>query len=138
MIDYKKKSFVAVSAIWFERYLECSRTQGTPEFTKSVWRFYHSLLNLEPSGKLAIKDIAEIYVDKTWNPELLEKVRDDCERNNVSIDQNHDMMSRQLIYDSNVATHIIHLFSYITQSIQDSGVGWPSEQQMQTFIYSQE
>lgn len=68
MSSIKSKSpFVAVSAVWFERYLECSRTHGTEVFPRSVWRFCHSLLNLG-EGKLAVKDIVDKYIAEVWSP----------------------------------------------------------------------
>ena len=125
MVEYKKKQFIAVSAVWFERFLECSRTHGTQEFPKSVWRFYHSLLNLG-ENELAIKDIIQDYTNNVWYPKLVKDFEDDCERNNVSLDLDYDMSNRRLVYKSNEQKNIINLFEYMIQVIQDSGVGWPT------------
>lgn len=133
----KKKSFVAVSAIWFERYLECSRTHGTTDFPSSVWRFYHSLLNIG-EGKLAIKDIVRKYHDEVWKPRLNKIYKADCSRSHVGLETRHHVGSRRIIYALNEQSKIVELFEFITQAIQDSGVGWPSETEMQTFIYSKE
>ena len=137
MVEYKKKQFIAVSAVWFERFLECSRTHGTQEFPKSVWRFYHSLLNLGEE-KLAIKNIVGDYYKNTWYPNFIETVKADCTRSNVSTDQDYDMSNRKLIYDGNERVQIVHLYEFIIQTIQDSGVGWPTQEEMQHFLISQE
>jgi len=129
-----KKAFVAVSAIWFERFLECSRVQGTELFPKSVWRFYHSLLNLG-ENELAIKDIIKDYYNSTWKPKLELAAEMECKRERISI---NNTSSRSVIYQENEAELIIELFEFITQTIQDSGVGWPTKEEMQTFTYSLE
>jgi len=123
MRDFNKQKYLAIAAIWFERFLECSRTFGTREFSNSVWRFYHSLLNLG-EGKLAIRNLVGKYYTEVWYPQLMEVVEADCERSNVSVDQDFDMSNRKLIYDGNEQIQIVHLFEFITQTIQDSGRGW--------------
>ena len=122
-MGFEKKHFIAVSAIWFERFLECSRSQGSSFFSKSVWRFYHSLLNLG-EDKLAIKNLVKDYIDTVWYPELMIVVSDDCSRSNVSTDMDYDMSNRKLIYDLNEQIHVVKLFEFIIQTIQDSGIGW--------------
>jgi len=137
MVDYKKKQFIAISAVWFERFLECSRTHGTKEFPHSVWRFYHSLLNLGEE-ELAIKNLVGNYYTDIWYPNFIETIEADCERSNVSMDMDYDMSNRKLIYDGNEQIQIVHLFEFIIQTIQDSGVGWPTQEEMQHFLIQQE
>jgi len=129
-----KKSFVAVSAIWYERYLECSRVQGTEAFTKSVWRFYHSLLNLG-EDKLAIRDKVKEYCNKTWRPTLKLKSELECKQSNISP---YNVASRDVTYGQVENEIIIDLFEFIIQTIQDSGCGWPTPKEMETFTYNLE
>lgn len=127
----EKKPFIAVSLIWFERFMECSRCQGSPEFPRAVWKFVHSLVNLG-SDKKAIKDRVTDYIEKTWYPHFIEVVNADCENSNVS-DMDYDMLSRKLIFDLNEQSQIVNLFEFITQTIQDSGVGWPTQEQFDSY-----
>ena len=110
------KGFIAISAIWYERFLECSRTYGTGEYPSSVWRFYHSLLNLG-DDKLAIKDIIQNYVENNWEPTtkyLLAKLSRYTTDSDVV---NHNKKQIEL-------QHIHLVFDMIVQTIQDSGIGW--------------
>lgn len=120
MGKYKDKSFIAISAIWYERFLECSRTYGTEYFVGSVWKFYHSLLNIG-DDELAIKDVVRKYHNEVWKPKLQEVSNLECEQNNISI---NDSGSRDVIYQQNEKEMIVDLFEYIIQTIQDSGVGF--------------
>lgn len=119
MQTHKKNPFVAVSAIWYERFLECSRTYGTDIFTKSVWRFYHSLLNLG-EGKLAIKNIVYQYYTEEYLPELEYRINESIDSKNVTYGL------RKGIKALEEQRLIVNLFEYIIQTIQDSGVGWPT------------
>jgi len=136
MID-KKKTSIAIAAIWFERFLECSRTHGTTDFPTSVWRFYHSLLNIG-EDKLAIKDIVQKYHDDIWKPGLNEIYKADCKRSHIGLDSRHHVGSRRIIYDMNEQNKIVELFEFIIQTIQDSGIGWPTKEEMAQFHISQE
>jgi len=124
------KQYVAVSAIWYERFLECSRTCGTSEFPNSVMRFYHSLLNLNKDD-LAILDIVTEYKKKTWNPKI-EQLVDQVKQHTNDIDT-IDFERKQIIKD-----HIHELFTYIIQTIQNSGIGWHTQDSMQSFNITQE
>lgn len=125
-----ERGFVAISAIWYERYLECSRTCMTNEFPKSVWRFYYSLLNLDDEEK-AIKNKAKEYIETIWQPKIDNIVevntRDTSDPDTVALE-------RRL-----TEAHLIHeLFEFIIQTIQDSGIGWTITDNMQQFMITQE
>jgi hypothetical protein len=114
--------FVSVTAIWYERYLECSRTYGTDVFSDSVWRFYHSLLNLA-EGKLAIRDMVDDYLKNIWYPKINKIVAKNTEGFT-------DVTNRDMEKQITESEYIFEVFDFIKQTIQDSGVGW------QTFSYS--
>jgi len=126
----REHSYVAISAIWYERFLECSRTFGTDEFVKSVWRFYHSLLNLD-ADDLAIYTKVTSYLNEVWNPNFAEVVKENTRFLNdiSSIEHERDMIEAQLISE---------LYHFIIQTIQDSGIGWTTREEMQKFNISQE
>jgi len=126
----KEHSYVAISAIWYERFLECSRTYGTVEFVKSVWRFYHSLLNLN-NEDLAIFSKVKTYIDEVWTPTLNTMVFEASESLNdtSSIEHEREMIEAQTVSD---------VFHFIIQTIQDSGIGWFTSEEMQSYQISQE
>ena len=130
MKNWDKQQYLAISAIWYERFLECSRTCGTSEFPSSVMRFYHSLLNLNDDD-LAILDIVTEWKKKTWEPKIKEMV-DQVRRQTNDIDT-IDFERKQIIKD-----HIHELFTFIIQTIQDSGIGWHTSDSMQSFNITQE
>jgi len=132
-----KEQSLAVASIWYERYLECSRTYGTDEFPNSVWRFYRSLLNLGKE-KLAIKDIVQNYVTNTWYPEIYELIKADCKRDRVDLDMKSHRGRRELIKKQNEKREICKIFEFIIQTIQDSGKGWPSQEELTNFRISQQ
>jgi len=121
---------VAIAAIWFKRYGECSDTHGTSEYPKSVWRFYHSLHNLG-EDKLAIKDIVTRYIQKEWYP----KTRYILERT-TKYTTDPDVIS---FYRKTIEAQYIHeIFDKIAQTIQDSGIGWPTIEEMKQYMITQE
>ena len=124
---------VAVAAIWYERFLECSRTYGMPYFTSSVWRFYHSLLNIGEKEK-AIKDIVKKYIEDTWYPAFSQRYDNEIVKLHASKNPNIQKKIRQLVTDEK----IIDLFEFMIQTIQDSGVGWPTIDEMQSYTINQE
>ena len=136
MIDRRQHN-IAVAAVWYERYVECSRTQGYKGFPNSVWRFFHSLTNLG-EDKLAIKNIVKDYIDNVYQPELINKVVKACIDENITLNQAFDESNRRKIYELIENVHIVELFSFIVQTIQDSGVGWPTEKQMETYRIQQD
>lgn len=117
-----KKNFnaIAISAIWYERFLECSRTQGTSEYPASVWRFYHSLLNLG-NDKIAIKDKVDKYLVDEWKPEVNYYV----EKNTTHTTDVDVIEGERKLME---ASFIHKLFNFIAQTIQDSGIGWSTYQ----------
>lgn len=124
------KQYVAISAIWYERFLECSRTQGTDEFPNSVMRFYYSLLNINDED-LAIQTKVKEYMENVWEPSIKKKIEAVTSYTNdmdtISVD------SRYIIADN------IHLvFTFIIQTIQDSGIGWHTTDATQSFNITQE
>jgi len=112
----KDRSYVAISAIWYERFLECSRTYGTTEFPNSVRRFYNSLLNLD-DGDCAIKTKVRKYIDDTWLPRVEQRVNDKT----VNTSDQSIIKLEEAMVESEL---IAEVFSFIIQTIQDSGVGW--------------
>jgi len=127
---HQNKQYLAISAIWYERFLECSRTQGTQEFPQSVWRFYHSLLDLD-TEELAIKTKVKEYKENIWEPKIKELV-EYATRFTNDIDV-YDFEYRQI-----TAQHIHELFSFIIQTIQDTGIGWHTTDEVQSFSITQE
>ena len=130
MKNYQDKQNVAVSAIWYERFLECSRTFGTNEFPNSVMRFYHSLLDLNDDDLAILKRVTE-WKKKTWEPKIEEMVNQVRQQTN-DIDT-IDFERKQIIKD-----HIHELFTFIIQTIQDSGIGWHTSDSIQSFNITQE
>ena len=130
MTQWDKKNYVAISAIWYERFLECSRTQGTIEFPASVWRFYHSLLNLNKDD-LAILNKVKNYKETVWEPKTIQLVRQQTQFTNDpdTIDFEHKQIIAQYIHE---------LFSFIIQTIQDTGIGWHTTDDIQSFNITQE
>jgi len=114
----KDSGFIAVSAIWYERFLECSRTCMTSEFVNSVWRFYHSLINLDSENdKLAIKDMVRNYVENVWRPKINKIIEDNTHYTN---DSDVIRLESRLVESQ----YIHEVFDFIIQTIQDSGIGW--------------
>ena len=130
MKTYQDKQYLAISAIWYERFLECSRTYGTIEFPQSVWRFYYSLLDLDKE-ELAIKKKVTKYVEEIWEPSIIKKTREANPHNNDP--GIYDFDKQQII-----AQHIHEIFSYIIQTIQDTGIGWHTTDNIESFNIKQE
>lgn len=128
----KDHSFLAVSAIWYERFLECSRTCMTSEFVNSVWRFYRSLLNLDSENEqFAIKDKVREYVDEVWHPNIKHIVE-----NNTYHTNDGDVIRLE---EKLVESQYIHqVFDFIIQTIQDSGIGWNVNSDAYNYLLSQE
>jgi len=128
----KDRGFIAISAIWYERYLECSRTYRTNVFPDSVWRFYHSLLNLSKDDEeLKIRDIVTEYLNTKWRP----KINSIIENNTKDTSDLDTINSESKIIESQ---YIHELFYFIIQTIQDSGVGWPTHQELDQYFVGQE
>ena len=131
-MQLKKEAHVAVAAVWFERFLECSRTQGTSEFPSSVWRFYHSLVDLG-KDELAIKTTLEKYLEDEWNPEY------DAMYNEMMDNETSDTRGvKEDVKNRVEKVLILRLFNKIAQTIQNSGVGWPTKDEMQSYHLKQE
>jgi hypothetical protein len=129
MSQWDKKQHLLVSAIWYERFLECTRTHGTSEFPKSVMRFYISLINLD-HDELNILDKVREY-KKNWDQQIVEKVKQATQYTN---DSGSIDFERQQI----VSENIHELFTFIIQTIQDSGIGWSTQDNYQSFDIKQE
>jgi hypothetical protein len=114
----KKESNVAVNVIWFERFVECSRSQGTPNFVDSVWRFYWSLIDLG-EGDYAIKTKVDNYIKDTWRPEFKKQYNQEIENQQSDTDA-----IKRFLYSSVEANRIPYLFNFIIQTIQNSELGW--------------
>ena len=131
----KKDTYsVPISVIWYERFLECSRTYRTDDFVDSVWRFYYSLVNIG-KNELAIRDIVQKYYDTVWKPTFMARVNYECEQEFIGASNNS---TRDLIYYQNEKDMIVQLFQFITQTIQDSGKGWPTKEELQSYMLTQE
>jgi len=115
MKKYEKQN-IAISAIWYERYLECSRTYMTSVFHDSVMRFYLSLLDIDDDSKAIWTKVNNYYKD-VWLP----KVKRQVERNTGDT---YDEGIIQEEYKIVRSQFIDELFRFIIQTIQDSGVGW--------------
>jgi len=126
----KNNNFIAVSVIWFKRFDECSNTLGTSFFPLSVWKFYHSLLDLDDKN-YKIKTIVKDYFENVWQPKVLMIV----DRNTRNTTDAGTIQSEQELVESQ---YIVELFEFIIQTIQDSGIGWPTGEDVNTFMLSQE
>jgi len=111
-----KQQYVGITSIWYERYLECSRTCMTPMFYDSVMRFYHSLLDLDKDEKAIWSKVNKYYME-TWLPMVNQKVKlntTDTNDEGILIEE----------YKIVKLQYVDEFFRYIIQTIQDSGVGW--------------
>lgn len=129
----KTKTNIAISMIWYERYLECSRTYKTDGFVDSVWRLYMSLLNLG-ADKLAIKDKVDDYIASTWKPMVDNDVEQAMVSNHIS---SNNLPGIRHSYNLAEESLIEELFQFIIQTIQDSGIGWPTPQELQEYNITQ-
>lgn len=134
MSKYQNKSFIAISAIWYERFLECSRTDGTDEFVNSVYRYKNSLVDLGDDN-LAIKKIVQDFYDKTWMPRFVKEVERVCHSENIS---KNDSSSITVIQKEIEKDFIVDLYMFINQTIQDSGIGWQMQDSTFSYLLSQE
>jgi len=116
----KERNTIIISAIWYERFLECSRTYGTPTFTSSVWRFYRSLLNIN-NENLNIKTQVSEYIKNTWRPNVNRIAQRRLTTDNISTNDDNNIA---LYTDEVVNERIVEIFEFIIQAIQDSGIGW--------------
>ena len=123
------KRTVAVTAIWYERYLECSRTAMTDVFYYSVMRLYHSLLDLD-DGERAIRSKVDRYYTGVWRP-LVDRIVNENTRDTVD-ESIHEEEERIVLGQQ---AHL--LFRYIIQVIQDSGVGFQLSDDMYNYLLSQ-
>jgi len=122
---------VAISIVWYRRFCETSDCIGTEHESDAVWKFYHSLLNLG-EGKLAIKDIVQEYIRNTWRPKVVSFYED-------TIGVNRGVPELELTYSRDAENRYIkELFSFIIQTIQDSGVGFPTVNEITKFEYDTE
>jgi len=110
------KQYVGISSIWYERYLECSRTCMTPLFYDSVMRFYKSLLDID-SDKKAIYSKVKNYYETEWLSMVKNKVRYNTQDTNDDgiLDEEYKITRSQCVDE---------LYRFIIQTIQDSGIGW--------------
>jgi len=115
MKKYEKQN-IAISAIWYERYLECSRTYMTPVFHDSVMRFYLSLLDIDDNDKAVWTKVNKYYKD-VWLPKVKHQVE-------INTGDTYDEGIIQEEYKIVRSQFVDELFRFIIQTIQDSGVGW--------------
>ena len=126
----KDRNNIVISAIWYERFLECSRTFGTGEFPSSVMRFYNSLLDID-DDELAIFSKVKEYKETVFDV-LIERIvlENTFNTNDVNTIETERM--------SAVRDNIHLLFRMIIQTIQDSGIGWSTGMDIKTYSISQE
>jgi len=136
-MEQKKDQHIAVLAVWYERYLECSRTFGTNMFPTSVWRFYHSLLNLGEE-KLEIKKIVKDYIETQWRPKLIDLYEAECKKRRIDFKLPSHAGSRKTIYNENEKQIIVEIFEFMIQTIQNSGIGWGTKEDLSQYFISQE
>jgi len=125
----QNNNYLAVSAIWYERFLECSRTHGTNQFPSSVQRFYVSLLDLDKED-LAIKTKVKNYKENTWQ----ERVNYIVQKNTELTTDPGTIESERELVEAGMSDE---LFEFIIQTIQDSGIGWPTQEDMKQYTISQ-
>ena len=131
--DYK--SYVAIASIWYRRYMECSDLIGYDDlFTKAVWKFYWSLLDVDEDDK-AIKTKVDKYLNDEWRPSLHIAIADSMKQDHISP---NDKTNYRLYYRLNENDLIKYLFTKIIQTIQDSGIGFQINPEMQDFLISQD
>ena len=120
------KSNIAISAIWYERFLECSRTYGTTEFINSVWRFYHSLLDIDNETKNIYTQVKN-YLENNWRPKItkIAQTRIEPYADQSSIEHEIELIERE---------YIVEIFHFIIQTIQDSGIGWYNPEEAKLLI----
>lgn len=114
----EKKGNIAVNIVWFERFVECSRTQGTDAFVNSVWRFYWSLIDLG-EGDYAIKTKVDEYIKNEWLPDVQNRYQIELAKENSETDS-----IKRFIYSSVESDRMPLLFRFIIQTIQNSKLGW--------------
>ena len=102
---------IVISAIWYERFLECSRTFGTVEFPGSVMRFYNSLLDID-KDELAIYSKVKTYKEDVFDP-LIENIVLEATFNT------NDLNVIETERGIAVRDNIDRLFRVIIQTIQD-------------------
>lgn len=118
MKQYQNKQYLAISAIWYERYLEGTRTYKTSEFPDSVDRFCISLVDLDcDNEELAIDSKVNKFIKEDWEPRIYEMVNRITRHTS---DPGVIDFERQQI----IAQHKDEVFKFIIQTIQDSGIGW--------------
>ena len=124
-----KHQYVGITSIWYERYLECSRTCMTSIFYDSVMRFYKSLLDLDDDEK-AIYSKVKKYYENEWIPMVRNKVRLNTRDTTDEgiLDEEYKIICSQCIDE---------LYRFIIQTIQDSGVGWPMNPDIDQYFISQ-
>jgi len=131
MPDKKKYNHIAIASIWYERVLEASRNINTNYEVNSIWKLYYSLINIG-EDKLAIRDIVQDYINQIWQPKVNQYYEE-------RIGHGRGIPELELTYHKDAERRYIRdLFNFITQTIQDSGVGWPTQEEMQTFLYTTE
>jgi hypothetical protein len=114
----KDQAFVLPTAVWFERYIECSRTYDTPEFVHSVKRFYRSLLDLDKTNEdNKIMTKTNNFYFNEWKPKV-----DDISRRKSSYTTDIDTI--ESIRKEVESEYIYELFDFIKQIIQFSEAGW--------------
>jgi len=121
--------YINISAVWFERYVECSRTYGTSEFKNSVWRFYISLMNL--NDELKIYDQVTNYIKNVWRPKI----------DNI-IEKNTKMLADESSIEHEIElveqSHMVDIFHFIIQTIQDSNIGWSTQEDFMKYDIKQD
>ena len=124
----KHKENIAVSYVWLRRFVECSDLIGTEGATSAVWRFYDSLIDIG-EDKLAIKTIVTDFINNVWRPKVNDYILE-----HIEACEGLEELEIRLKNEAE-KLHIRLLFNFIIQTIQDSGIGWPTIEDEENFSY---
>ena len=120
-----EKQNIAISLVWYERYIDCSRSYKTTQFYNDVERFYNSLLDID-HDKRAIRSMVTKYIDDEWSP----SIRAEIVERTAGYDESSKAAISKLVVDNKAED----LFHFIIQAIQDSGIGWPNQDQIDSYL----
>lgn len=129
-----RQQYIAISVIWFKAFSDCREAQASNPglFPSIVQSFYDSLLDLG-KDKMAIKSIVEKYVNEEWQPVVDKEILVKLKNAWSETENKKDQIKRDV-----TNSHIKKIYTKIIQTIQDSGIGWPTDDEYQTFMITQE
>lgn len=139
-----RQQYIAISVIWFEAFKDCRQAEAfnPGAFPDIVRSFYDSLLDItkydpnaedEADNKLAIKTLVDIYYFNEWQPQV-DKVFNERLKRAFSETEGKKAQIRNDVEN----LFIKDLYKKIIQVIQDSGIGWPTEDEYKNYMISQD